>query len=264
MSIRIVTVDAFTDVAFAGNPAAVCVLDAPRPDAWMRNVAREMNLSETAFLVPRNGEFDLRWLTPSVEVDLCGHATVASAHVLWQDGHLPAGKQARFHTRSGLLTADRRGDWIELDFPVKLAVPAEPPPELLPALGVKSPLAVTKNAFDYMVEVESEQELRAIAPDHTLLRKIPVRGVIVTTRSSTPNFDFISRFFAPGSGVDEDPVTGSAHTALGPYWGAKLGKTEMTGFQASSRGGVVRVRLNGDRVLLSGQAVTVMQATLLA
>jgi PhzF family phenazine biosynthesis protein len=264
MSIRIVTVDAFTDVAFAGNPAAVCVLDAPRPDAWMRNVAREMNLSETAFLVPRNGEFDLRWLTPSVEVDLCGHATVASAHVLWQDGHLPAGKQARFHTRSGLLTADRRGDWIELDFPVKLAVPAEPPPELLPALGVKSPLAVTKNAFDYMVEVESEQELRAIAPDHTLLRKIPVRGVIVTTRSSTPNFDFISRFFAPGSGVDEDPVTGSAHTALGPYWGAKLGKTEMTGFQASSRGGVVRVRLNGDRVLLSGKAVTVMQATLLA
>jgi predicted PhzF superfamily epimerase YddE/YHI9 len=184
--------------------------------------------------------------------------------VLWEDGHLPAGKQARFHTRSGLLTADRRGDWIELDFPVKLATPAEPPPELLPALGVKSPVSVTRNVFDYMVEVESEQELRAIAPDHALLRKIPVRGVIVTTRSSTPNFDFISRFFAPGSGVDEDPVTGSAHTALGPYWGAKLGKTEMTGFQASSRGGVVRVRLNGDRVLLSGQAVTVMQATLLA
>ncbi len=264
MSIRIVTVDAFTNVAFAGNPAAVCVLDAPRPEEWMRNVAREMNLSETAFLVPRNGDFDLRWLTPSVEVDLCGHATVASAHVLWEDGHLPAGKQARFHTRSGLLTADRRGDWIELDFPVKLAVPAEPPPELLPALGVKSPVAVTKNAFDYMVEVASEQELRAIAPDHTLLRKIPVRGVIVTTRSSTPNFDFISRFFAPGSGVDEDPATGSAHTALGPYWGAKLGKTEMTGFQASARGGVLRVRLNGDRIMIGGQAVTIMQATLLA
>src|ERR1700689_1801239 len=247
MSIRIVTVDAFTNVAFAGNPAAVCVLDEPRPEEWMRNVAREMNLAETAFLLPQNDGYDLRWLTPSVEVDLCGHATIASAHVLWQDGHLPAGKQARFHTRSGLLTADRRGDWIELDFPVKLAVPAEPPPELLPALGVKSPLAVTKNAFDYMVEVESERELRAIAPDHTLLRKIPVRGVIVTTRSSTPNFDFISRFFAPGSGVDEDPATGSAHTALGPYWGAKLGKTEMTGFQASARGGVVRVRLDGDR-----------------
>jgi PhzF family phenazine biosynthesis protein len=264
MSIRIVTVDAFTDVPFAGNPAAVCVLDAPRSDEWMYNVAREMNLSETAFLVARNGEFDLRWLTPTVEVDLCGHATVASAHVLWEDGHLPAGKQARFHTRSGLLTADRRGDWIELDFPVKLAVPAEPPPELLPALGVKSPLSVTKNAFDYMVEVASEQELRAITPDHTLLRKIPVRGVIVTTRSSTPKFDFISRFFAPGSGVDEDPVTGSAHTALGTYWGAKLGKTEMTGLQASARGGIVRVRLNGDRIILGGQAVTIMQATLLA
>ena len=264
MSIRIVTVDAFTAVAFAGNPAAVCVLDAPRPDEWMRSVAREMNLAETAFLVARNGDFDLRWLTPSVEVDLCGHATVASAHVLWQDGHLAPGTQARFHTRSGLLTADRRGDWIELDFPVKLATPAEPPPVLLPALGIKSPLAVTKNVFDYMVEVESEQELRAITPDHTLLRKIPVRGVIVTTRSSTPKFDFISRFFAPGSGVDEDPVTGSAHTALGPYWGAKLGKTEMTGFQASARGGVVRVRLNGDRIILGGQAVTIMQATLLA
>jgi len=264
MSLRIVTVDAFTDTAFAGNPAAVCVLDAPRPEEWMRNVAREMNLSETAFLTPRNGDFDLRWLTPSVEVDLCGHATVASAHVLWEDGHLAASQQARFHTRSGLLTADRKGDWIELDFPVKLAVAAEPPPELLPALGVAKPLAVTKNAFDYMVEVESEQELRALTPDHTLLRKIPVRGVIVTTRSSTPKFDFISRFFAPGSGVDEDPVTGSAHTALGPYWGAKLGKTEMTGFQASARGGVVRVRLDGERIKLGGQAVTIMQATLLA
>lgn len=264
MPIRIVTVDAFTDTPFAGNPAAVCVMTEPRSDDWLRNVAREMNLSETAFLVPRNGDFDLRWLTPAVEVDLCGHATVASAHVLWEDGHLPPGKQARFHTRSGLLTADRRGDWIELDFPVKIATVAEPPVELLPALGVTSPLAVTKNVFDYLVEIESEEELRALKPDHTTLRKIPVRGVIVTARSSTPEFDFISRFFAPGSGIDEDPVTGSAHTALGPYWGAKLGKLEMTGYQASARGGVVRVRLNGERVILGGQAVTVMQATLLA
>lgn len=262
--IRIVTVDAFTDVPFAGNPAAVCVLSEPRPDDWLRNVAREMNLSETAFLVPRNGEFDLRWLTPAVEVDLCGHATVASAHVLWEDKHLPAGKQARFHTRSGLLTADRRGDWIELDFPVKLAAAATPPPELLPALGIRSPLAVAKNAFDYLVEIDSEQELRTLRPDHSILRKIPVRGVIVTAKSSTAGFDFISRFFAPGSGVDEDPVTGSAHTALGPYWGPKLGKTEMTAYQASTRGGVVRVRLNGDRIILGGQAVTVLHGTLLA
>lgn len=264
MPVRIVTVDAFTSVAFAGNPAAVCVLEGPKPEEWMHNVAREMNLSETAFLVPQNGGFDLRWLTPVTEVDLCGHATVASAHVLWEDGHLPAGSQARFHTRSGLLTADRRGDWIELNFPVKIAAVAAPPEDLLPALGIASPVAVAKNVFDYLVEVESEEELRALKPDHTRLRKIPVRGVIVTARSSSAEFDFISRFFAPGSGVDEDPVTGSSHTALGPYWGAKLGKTEMTGYQASARGGTVRVRLEGERIVLGGQAVTVMQATLLA
>jgi PhzF family phenazine biosynthesis protein len=263
MPIRIVTVDAFTNVPFAGNPAAVCLLEQPRPEEWLRSVAREMNLSETAFLVPRNGEFDLRWLTPAVEVDLCGHATVASAHVLWEDGHLPAGKQARFHTRSGLLTADRHGEWIELDFPVKMATAADPPAELLPALGVPSHLGVFRNAFDYMVEIETEQQLRQLTPDHGLLRRIPVRGVIVTARSSTREFDFVSRFFAPGSGIDEDPVTGSAHTAFAPYWSAKLGKTELTGYQASARGGVVRVRMNGDRVILGGQAVTIMQATLL-
>lgn len=263
MSIRIVTVDAFTNVAFAGNPAAVCVLQEPRQEEWLRHVAREMNLSETAFLLPQQDGYDLRWLTPSVEVDLCGHATLAGAHVLWQEGHLPAGQQARFHTRSGLLLADQRGDWIELDFPVKIATVAEPPAELLPALGVQA-LAVAKNAFDYLVEVESEEILRGMSPDHSVLRKIPVRGVIVTSRSSTAGFDFISRFFAPGSGIDEDPVTGSAHTALGPYWGGKLGKSEMTGYQASARGGVVRVRLNADRIILGGQAVTVMQAQLLA
>lgn len=263
MPVRIVTVDAFTNVAFAGNPAAVCVLQEPKPEEWMRNVAREMNLSETAFLLPHDDGYDLRWLTPAVEVDLCGHATVASAHVLWQDGHLPPGRQARFHTRSGLLLADQCGDWIELDFPIKIASVAEPPAELLPALGVHA-LAVAKNAFDYLVEVESEEILRGMTPDHSMLRKIPVRGVIATSRSSTAGFDFISRFFAPGSGIDEDPVTGSSHTALGPYWGGKLGKSEMTGYQASARGGVVRVRLNSDRVVLGGQAVTVMQAQLLA
>ncbi|HLK61878.1 MAG TPA: PhzF family phenazine biosynthesis protein [Bryobacteraceae bacterium] len=264
MPIRIVQVDAFTNRPFAGNPAAVCVLPDTVPDQWMRDVAREMNLSETAFLTPQNGGYNLRWLTPAVEVDLCGHATVASAHVLWQDGHLPEGQQARFHTRSGLLTADRRGEWIELDFPAKIAAPAEAPQELLPALGVKDAKFVGRNAFDYLVEVDSEETLRGLSPDHSTLRKVPVRGVIVTTRSSTSGFDFVSRFFAPGSGIDEDPVTGSAHTALGPYWGEKLGKVEMTGYQASARGGVVRVRLAGERVLLGGQAVTVMTGELLA
>jgi len=264
MSIRIVQVDAFTNRPFAGNPAAVCVLAAPKPDSWMRDVAREMNLSETAFLTPQDGGFQLRWLTPAVEVDLCGHATVASAHVLWQDGHLPEGQQARFHTRSGLLTADRRGDWIELDFPAKTAAETSPPSDLLPALGVDRALYVGKNAFDYLVEVESEELLRDLSPDHTRLRHLPVRGIIVTASAYDDEYDFISRFFAPGSGIDEDPVTGSAHTALGPYWAPKLGKTEFTAYQASARGGVVRVRLNGDRVILGGQAVTVMTGELLA
>jgi PhzF family phenazine biosynthesis protein len=263
MSIRIVQVDAFTNKPFSGNPAAVCVLQKPAPDEWMRNVAREMNLAETAFLTPQDGGFQLRWFTPTVEVDLCGHATVASAHVLWQDGHLPADRQARFHTRSGVLLADRRGDWIELDFPAKVAVAATAPEELLPALGVAQAAFVGRNAFDYLVEVDSEETLRALSPDHSKLRKLPVRGVIVTARSLGGEFDFVSRFFAPGSGIDEDPVTGSAHCALGPYWGERLGKKEFTAFQASPRGGVVRVRLQGNRVLLGGQAVTVMTADLL-
>jgi PhzF family phenazine biosynthesis protein len=264
MATRIVQVDAFTNKPFSGNPAAVCVLAQPAPEQWMRNVAREMNLAETAFLMPHDeGEFRLRWFTPTVEVDLCGHATVASAHVLWQDGHLPAGQQARFHTRSGLLLADQRGEWIELDFPAKVAVAAEAPAELLPALGVAQAAFVGKNAFDYLVEVDSEETLRALAPDHIRLRKLPVRGVIVTARSEGGEFDFVSRFFAPGSGIDEDPVTGSAHCALGPYWGERLGKREFTAFQASPRGGVIRVRLEGDRVILGGQAVTVLTGELL-
>jgi PhzF family phenazine biosynthesis protein len=264
MGIRIVQVDAFTQTPFAGNPAAVCVLPEPRPDEWLRNVAREMNLSETAFLTPIADGYGLRWLTPEVEVDLCGHATIASAHVLWEDGHLPEGCQARFHTRSGLLLADRRGDWIELDFPAKGCSDAAPPEGMLKALGVESAAHVGKNAWDYLVEVDSEETLRALSPDHSTLRRIPVRGIVVTARSSSKEFDFVSRFFAPGSGIDEDPVTGSAHTALGPYWAPKLGKTEFTAYQASARGGVVKVRLTGDRVILGGQAVTVMTGELLA
>jgi PhzF family phenazine biosynthesis protein len=262
MGIAITQVDAFASQAFAGNPAAVCILPKAPDERWMRDVAREMNLSETAFLVAQDGGYNLRWFTPAVEVDLCGHATLASAHVLWEEGHLAAGAQARFHTRSGLLLAERKGDWIEMDFPAKMEEAADPPADLAGALGL-TPVYVGRNQFDYLVEVESAVALRAARPDHGVLRKLPVRGIIVTARSDTPEFDFISRFFAPGSGIDEDPVTGSAHTCLGPYWCKRLGKTEFVAYQASARGGVVRVRCAGDRVFLGGQAVTVLRGELL-
>lgn len=267
MALRITQVDAFTDQPFHGNPAAVCVLPQAATDTWMADLAREMNLSETAFLVRRpDASYDLRWFTPAVEVALCGHATLASAHVLWEEGHLPASTTARFHTKSGLLTAARRGDWpgnwIELDFPATREQPSEEPPGLREALGVTSPVYIGRDKFDYLVELTSETELRALDPDHSRLRQLPVRGVIVTSRSSTAEFDFISRFFAPGSGVDEDPVTGSAHCRLTPYWAAKLGKSDMVAYQASPRGGTVRVRTAGDRVHLAGQAVTVLHGEL--
>lgn len=261
MPLPIVQVDAFTAHPFGGNPAAVCVLPEARDAGWMQKVARQMNLSETAFLVRREGGFDLRWFTPSIEVDLCGHATLGSAHVLWETGQLPAGSEARFHTRSGWLQAVQSGNWIEMDFPAKLEAPAEPPPVLLEALGCR-PVYVGKNQFDYLIEVASEQELRSLKPNHALLKTLPVRGAIVTSRSA--DYDFVSRFFAPGAGVDEDPVTGSAHCALAPYWGKKLGRSEMRAFQVSERGGEVRVRLQGDRVILAGQAVTVWRGELLA
>jgi PhzF family phenazine biosynthesis protein len=260
MSVKIVQVDAFTSRPFAGNPAAVCVLPSAPDEVWMRDVAREMNLSETAFLHPENGGYRLRWLTPAIEVDLCGHATLASAHVLWEDGHIPAGAEACFHTRSGLLTCRRNGAWIEMNFPAKLAEPAEAPGQLAEALGADL-LYVGRNQFDFLVEVADEATLRSLKPNHHLLRQLPVRGVIVTARGG--EYDFVSRFFAPGSGVDEDPVTGSAHSALAPFWSRRLDKPEMIGFQASARGGVVKVRVAGDRVYMSGQAVTVMRGDLL-
>ena len=262
MSIRITQVDAFTDRPFGGNPAAVCILPKVPEEAWMRNVAREMNLSETAFLVPEQDGYRLRWFTPTVEVDLCGHATLASAHVLWETGELATGQQARFYTKSGLLTADQRGEWIELDFPVKPQEKADPPPHLAEALGIQ-PKYVGKNKFDYLVEVE-ESEVHSMKPNFSLLKTIPVRGVMVTAASSNPEFDFISRFFAPGSGIDEDPVTGSAHCALTPFWAERLGKTEMMAHQASARGGVLKVSLQGDRVRIAGKAVTVLRGDLLA
>jgi predicted PhzF superfamily epimerase YddE/YHI9 len=261
MGIRITQVDAFTDRPFAGNPAAVCILPAPREDAWMHDVAREMNLSETAFLVPRPDGYDLRWMTPAIEVDLCGHATLASAHVLWEEGYLAPGAQARFHTRSGLLLAERRCDWIELDFPATPAEPAPPPPGLLESLGIPA-VFTGRTCFDYFVEAPSAEAVRALDPDFTALGRISARGVIVTAPSDTPEYDFISRFFAPSAGVNEDPVTGSAHACLAPYWLPRLDKPALVGYQASARGGVIRVRMESGRVRIGGQAVTVLHAEL--
>ena len=261
MGLTLFQVDAFTDTPFAGNPAAVCVLPETRDVRWMQSVAQEMNLSETAFLLRQADGFNLRWFTPAIEVDLCGHATLASAHVLWEAGYLKPEEQARFSTRSGLLTAMRRGDWIELDFPAEPEASATAPPSLAKALGV-TPKYVGRNRFDYLVEVESEDTVRNLKPDFNLLGEIPSRGFIVTSRAISSGYDFVSRFFAPGAGINEDPVTGSAHCCLGPHWSRPLGKTEFLAYQASARGGVVRVRLSGDRVHLGGKAVTVLRGEL--
>ena len=261
MGLTIFQVDAFTDKPFSGNPAGVCVLPGPQDDRWMQNVAREMNLSETAFLLRQTDGYNLRWFTPAVEVELCGHATLASAHRLWEAGYLEAGEQARFHTLSGLLTAERRGDWIEMNFPAKPEEPASAPPGLIEALGVPAKY-IGKSHFDYLVEVDSEEIVRNTKPDFTLLAKIPVRGVIVTSLASSGDYDFVSRFFAPQVGINEDPVTGSAHCCLSPFWSKRLGKSELVGYQASARGGVVHVRLDGDRVYLGGQAITVLRGEL--
>jgi PhzF family phenazine biosynthesis protein len=254
-------VDAFTDQPFHGNPAAVCILEQPTSDRRMQNIAREMNLSETAFLVPQADGFNLRWFTPAAEVDLCGHATLASAHILWESGYLAEIQTARFHTRSGLLTATRQGAWIQMDFPAKPEQAVEPPAGLADALGVV-PRYTGRNQFDYLVEVEGEAVVRSLSPDITRLAELPVRGVIVTSRTASPDFDFVSRFFAPAVGVPEDPVTGSAHCCLAPFWSQRLGKTHMNAYQASPRGGMVQVQVVGERVLLRGQAVTVLHGEL--
>jgi PhzF family phenazine biosynthesis protein len=262
MAQSVVVVDAFTDAPFSGNPAAVCVMPAARDEPWMQRVAREMNLSETAFLHPDGGAYRLRWFTPTVEVALCGHATLASAHVLWDSGAARPGEALAFETQSGRLTARRDAkDWIELDFPATTAEPAVPPPNLLEALGVRATM-VARSVFDYVVEVANENTVRTLQPDLALLATLPVRGVVVTAPATTPGFDFVSRFFAPASGVPEDPVTGSAHACLGPWWEARLGRSDLLAYQASPRGGIVRVGVRGDRVLLGGKAVTVMKGEL--
>jgi PhzF family phenazine biosynthesis protein len=258
MNQRIVQVDAFATAPFTGNPAAVCVLGEARDESWMRNVASEMNLSETAFLVRSDDVFNLRWFTPAAEVDLCGHATLASAHVLWEDGHLQVSEEARFATRSGELRARRTDRGIELNFPALFAEPCDEPAGLLHALGLDGAVAIARSRFDYLVEVESEKTVRSLAPDFGRLQNVNARGVMVTAPSEHEGYDFVSRFFAPRVGVDEDPVTGSAHCALAPWWCTKLGRNELNGFQASPRGGLVGVRMEGDRVALIGSAVTVL------
>ena len=263
MGVQIFQVDAFTEKPFSGNPAAVCILPGPYRPTWMQNVAEEMNLSETAFLYKEEDGFQLRWFTPAVEVDLCGHATLASAHILWETGLLNPQEQARFYTRSGLLTAEMKEGQIELNFPANPDEPAIAPPGLFEALGI-TPQYVGRSKFDYIIEVDSEESVRNVQPDFTLLKTVPVRGISVTSLATSPGYDFVSRFFAPRVGINEDPVTGSVHCTLGPLWSKKLGKNDFIAYQASERGGVLRIRLAGDRVYLGGRAVTILRGELIS
>jgi PhzF family phenazine biosynthesis protein len=260
MAIPIYQVDAFTEEPFRGNPAGICLLRAPAEAAWMQNVAAEMNLAETAFPLPEGDGYRLRWFTPKVEVKLCGHATLATAHVLWEEGILPPDAEARFHPLSGLLTARRDGDWIELNFPSRPVRHGLPDwiEALVGALGVK-PSFIGMSAEDVLVAVADEETVRSLEPDFAVIRGLPARGVIVTSRSADERFDFVSRFFAPAVGVNEDPVTGSSHCVLTPFWSQRLGKAAMTAYQASARGGSLRVRLDGERVRIAGRAVTVIR-----
>jgi PhzF family phenazine biosynthesis protein len=268
IEIPIFHIDAFTAKPFKGNPAAVCLLDKPRTAEWMQAVAAEMNLSETAYLVPRaGGGYDLRWFTPAIEVPLCGHATLASAHALWESGSLAEDQEARFHTLSGWLTARKQGQNIELDFPAIFSEEIELPEMIGDALGLKSTRLVSRRALQkhrgtYLLELESYDSVINLNPDFKALHFSCDTGVIVTARGTT-KYDFVSRFFAPFAGIDEDPVTGIAHCQLTPYWSEKLGKIEMFAYQASKRGGEVKLRLNGDRVALGGQAITIVRGKII-
>jgi PhzF family phenazine biosynthesis protein len=274
MEIPVFQVDAFASEPFKGNPAAVCLLDEPRPAEWMQNVAMEMNLSETAFILPRAdgpslpAAFDLRWFTPTVEVPLCGHATLASAHTLWESGRVSGDKAVRFSTLSGWLITSRRDDRIEMDFPAILSDTHQLPGSLAGALGLASREVICnrvrgKGGGDFLLELESEETVRNLEPNFELLGRNVDSGVIVTAQGDSSKYDFVSRYFACHVGIDEDPVTGAAHCILTPYWSAKLGKTEMFAYQASPRGGEVNVRLSGERVLLGGRAVTIWRGNLL-
>ena len=261
---KIIQVDAFTNRAFQGNPAAVCVLERVQSDRWMQSIAQEMNLSETAFLIKQERDYSLRWFTPTTEVPLCGHATLASAHVLWTEGYASTGQAINFKTKSGVLTAKYQNDWIELDFPANRSQDIPPITKLQDALGVRIK-TFAYNSLGYLVEVDSPVRVKELKPNFTLLRQLPVSNVIVTSKAeNNSEYDFVSRFFAPGLGVDEDPVTGAAHCCLAPYWRERLQKDSFLAYQASSRSGVIKLNYDGgDRVLLQGQALTVMRGELL-
>ncbi|NEP17436.1 MAG: PhzF family phenazine biosynthesis protein [Leptolyngbya sp. SIO4C1] len=263
MALTIIQVDAFTNEPFKGNPAAICVTEQPLADALMQSIAAEMNLSETAFLYPEADAYRLRWFTPLVEVDLCGHATLASAHVLWSEGYLSADQTARFQTRSGWLMADKQDSWIEMNFPAQPVQASYVTPQLIASLCCQGNIShVLKNDVNYLVELQNEAAVHSLKPDFDKLRSLPVQGVIATALADSDAYDFVSRYFAPAAGINEDPVTGSAHASLGPYWGEKLDKSAMLAQQVSARGGQLKVRNERDRVYISGQAVTVMRGTL--
>ncbi|MEO1620021.1 MAG: PhzF family phenazine biosynthesis protein [Cyanobacteria bacterium J06632_3] len=274
MTLTIIQVDAFTNRPFSGNPAAVCVTDSPLEDDLMQAIAAEMNLSETAFLYPLKGEpvdggYSLRWFTPATEVDLCGHATLASAHVLWEEGYLSPDEPARFQTKSGWLGAKQTqkgtDTWIEMDFPAQPVETTYVMPALIKALCCGGNIrSVAKNETNYLVEIQSEKALRSLQPDFDAVAKLPTQGLIATAVAEGESYDFASRYFAPSVGINEDPVTGSAHSSLAPFWREKLGKTTMLAQQVSERGGVLHVQcMENDRVLISGQAVTVLKAELI-
>ncbi|HHV95565.1 MAG TPA: PhzF family phenazine biosynthesis protein [Clostridiaceae bacterium] len=258
---KIFQVDAFTNERFKGNPAGVCFYITKEDDSWMQNMASEMNLSETAFIRKSTDGFDLRWFTPEKEVDLCGHATLAAAHVLWETGELQLSEEAVFYTKSGILRAKKIEDWVELDFPIEEDKQVRPPREIIEVLKV-IPKYTGKNRMDYIVEVDNEDILRNLSPDYEILKKLDTRGIIVTSVSDNDEFDFVSRFFAPAYGINEDPVTGSAHCCLAPYWKRKFGKSEMKAYQASKRSGILKIRIDGERVFIAGQAKTVFAGEL--
>ena len=268
MPLSIFQIDAFADRPFTGNPAAVVFLTDSRETHWMQSVATEMNLSETSFVRKlKPNRFELRWFTPLTEVDLCGHATLAAAHALWESSTVTNRSEICFESRSGELNVKSMGTSIELNFPMTPADAAVAPEELLEGLKVGGHAVnktyVGQSKFDYLIEFSESQHVRKLQPDFRKLKQVDTRGIIVTAQeTSDSEFDFVSRFFAPAAGIDEDPVTGSAHSCLADYWSRRLGKNELIAYQASSRGGTVEMEVVGDRVLLRGQAVTIFRGTL--
>lgn len=263
---RLYHVDAFTEVPFGGNPAAVCTMDQEKPDEWMQSVAAEMNLSETAFLFRESSDYRLRWFTPKNEVTLCGHATLASAHILWSEGFHRLADEIRFKTASGTLVAQKNENLIVLDFPAREVAPCRPDGQVNRALGVSpifTGIYTAPNGSLLLLELDSEKSVRNLIPDFNSLSTCAPLAVIVTSRSDSAEYDFVSRFFAPAVGIDEDPVTGSSHCSLAPYWSGLLGKSQLIGLQVSQRGGVVVCRRDNDRVFLQGRAVTISKAELL-